>query len=119
MVVALDNNSSLTRYVSLNSSIACSFSKLSSEVSSISNACLSIVSNAQRHTWQVLCDIFLNGLFSMISQVRNVRSDLALDICNSYAISPWLKPLDLISTTLDLLHSNWSDFVPKVQVFAS
>ena len=46
MVVAFDSNSSLTKCVSLNSSIACSFSLLSSDVSSMSNACLSMVSNA-------------------------------------------------------------------------
>ena len=48
--VALDNNSSLTRWISLNSSIPCSFSLLSGEFSKISNALLSISSSAVRHT---------------------------------------------------------------------
>jgi len=53
MVVALDNNSSLTRWLSLNSSIACSFSVLSGEVSNISNArfIIALLSTAVRHTW--------------------------------------------------------------------
>jgi hypothetical protein len=41
----------------LNSSNDCSFSLLSCEVSNISNACLSIVSNAQRHT--CLCGVWV------------------------------------------------------------
>jgi hypothetical protein len=36
-----------------------------------------------------------------------------------WAISPGVIPLALISTTFDLLYSNWSDFMLKVQKFPS
>src|ERR671931_2107617 len=120
MVVALDNNSSLTRCVSLNTSIACSFSLLSSDVCSISNVCLSIVSNALRHIWY--CSGKCSVTYSFIDSLAWLRkyciSEVieVLDTCSSRAISQWLKPLALISTTLDLLHSNWSDFVLKCQI---
>ena len=51
MVVALDSNSSLTKCVSLNSSVACSFSLLSWELSKISNTRLIISFSALRHIW--------------------------------------------------------------------
>ncbi len=49
-VAALDNNSNLIRCVSLNNSMACSFSLLSAEVSNISNARFAIVSRNFLHT---------------------------------------------------------------------
>jgi hypothetical protein len=125
MVVAFESNSSFTKWVSLNSSIVCSFSLLSSEVSSISYVCLSIVSSAIRHTWY--CSGKCSVVYSLMDSLAWLRmyamSELmeALDTCNSRAIYPRLKPLDLSSTTLDLFHSNCSAlvFVLKVQKFPS
>jgi hypothetical protein len=58
---------------------------------------------------------------SLASFLKYAMSELmeALDTCSSPAISPRLKPLALISTTLGLLHSNWSAFVLKFQKFPS
>jgi hypothetical protein len=87
----LDSNSSLTKCVSLNSSIACSFSLLSCDVSSISNACLRIVSNVQRHTWYCSgnCSVTYSRMHSLACLRRYAISELieAFDTCSSCAIS--------------------------------
>ena len=117
MVVAFDSNSSFTKCVSLNNSIACSFSLLSSEVSSISNACLIIVSNALRHTWYCSgkCSVTYSLMDSLAWLRRYCISKLidAFDTCNSRAISVWLTPGPQLYY-LDLRHSNCSIFVLKV-----
>src|SRR5918912_742694 len=109
--------------VSLNNSIACSFSLLSSDVCSILYACLSMVSNALRHTWYCSgkCSVTYSLMDSLAWLRRYCTSELmeAIDTCNSRAISVWLMPLDRISTTLDLLHCNCSGFVLKFQIFPS
>ena len=109
MVLAFDNNSNLTRCVSLNSSIACSFSLLSSVVSSISNACLSIVSSAERHTWYCSgkCSVTYSLIVPLACSRRYCISRLIEPsaTCNSRAVYAWLMPLALISTTFALLHS--------------
>ena len=127
MVVALDSNSSFTKCVSLNSSIACSFSLLSSVVCSISYACLSIVSSAERQTWYCpgKYSVAYYLMDSLAWFLKYCMSELmvASYTCSSRAISTWLKPLDRISTTFNLLHFTCSalgsDFVLKVQKFPS
>jgi hypothetical protein len=91
MVVALDNNSSFTRWVSLNSCIACSFSRLSSVVCNISNACLRMVSNAERHIWYCSgrCSVTYSLIVPLACSRRYCTSELieALETCSSKAIS--------------------------------
>src|SRR5919198_1623514 len=85
------------------------FSLVSGEVSNISNVCLSIVSNAVRHTWY--CSGKCSVTYSLMDSLAWLRkyciSKLieASDTCSSRAISIWLIPLALISTTLDLRQS--------------
>jgi hypothetical protein len=127
MVVAFDSSSSFTKCVSLNSSIACSFSRLSSDVSAISNARFIIESSATRQTWYCSgkCCVTYSLMFSLACSCRYCTSVPIEDVdtCSRCAISAYVKPRPLNSMTLSLRHCNISAlflvFVLKFPVFPS
>lgn len=116
--------------VSLNKSIAYSFSLLPCELSYISNARLIISSNAEGHTWYCSgkCSVTYSLMDSLACSRRYCTSETmeVLDTCSSRAISHesnlWLsiqQPLLCATLTVPNMIEMTKNLVLKCQLFAS